>query len=146
VADVLLHEMVHQWQQEVSGDRDTEYHGHGPAFRDRANVIGAVLGLPTVRTCKARGKDADRPSCSQWPHNVRPGDFYGGAYIPPADHMTPTPVCFHVPAEPGALADALARVLTSDGAEIVARRLVRHFALDVVSPPSVPAASEQGAA
>ena len=82
VADVLLHEMIHQWQQEVSGERDEGYHGHGPAFRDKANEIGARLGLATVRTCKKRGKDKELPSCSQWPHNVRPADYYRGVRVP----------------------------------------------------------------
>src|SRR5829696_8026828 len=71
VADVLLHEMIHQWQQEVSGETDEAWHGHGPAFRDKANEIGARLGLGIVRTSKKRGKDADLPSCSYWPHVVR---------------------------------------------------------------------------
>ena len=81
VSDVLLHEMIHQWQQEVSGDTDEGYNVHGPAFRDKANEIGARLGLPRVRTCKARGKDKELPSCSHWPHNVRPDNYYLGAYV-----------------------------------------------------------------
>jgi hypothetical protein len=79
VTDVLLHEMIHQYQQEISGETDPSYHGHGPAFRDQCNCIGALLGLPSVRTCKKRGADANLPSCSQWPHNVRPHDYYLGA-------------------------------------------------------------------
>ena len=80
VADVLLHEQIHQFHQEVTGEQDENYHGHGPAFRDTANRIGEQLGLPTVRTCKKRGPDSARPSCSQWPHNVRPEGFYLGAF------------------------------------------------------------------
>jgi hypothetical protein len=79
VADVLLHESVHQWQMEIVGKSDNSYHGHGPLFRNKANEIGSKLGLPRVRTCKRRGKDRNLPSCSQWPHNVRP-DYYLGAY------------------------------------------------------------------
>ncbi len=84
VADVLLHETIHQWQQEVGGATDEGYHGHGPAFRDKANEIGEELGLGRVRTSKKRGKDSALPSCSQWPHNVRPRDpdYYLGAYVP----------------------------------------------------------------
>lgn len=82
VDDVLLHEMVHQWQFEVLGDAEPAYQGHGPLFRDVANRIGAVLGLSPVRDCKRRGKDADLPSCAQWPHCVRPADHYLGAYAP----------------------------------------------------------------
>jgi hypothetical protein len=80
-ADIALHEMIHQWQQEVTGKNENGYHGHGPAFRDKANEIGAQLGLPRVRTSKNRGKQyKGLPSCSQWPHNVRPAEYYQGAY------------------------------------------------------------------
>jgi len=88
VADVLRHEMIHQWQIEITGNRETGYHGHGPGFRDRANEIGAALGLAPVRDSKRRGADADLPSCSGWPHNVRPIDHYLGAYTPP-DGLSP---------------------------------------------------------
>jgi predicted SprT family Zn-dependent metalloprotease len=71
VQDVLLHEMIHQWQQEVTGEREDQYFGHGPTFRDKANEIGAVLGLGRVRGSKKRGPDADRPNCCRWPHCVR---------------------------------------------------------------------------
>jgi hypothetical protein len=81
VAECLLHEMIHQWHQEVTGRNDEHYHGHGPAFRDECNRIGKMLGLPAVRCSKARGKDNSLPSCSYWPHCVRPADYYGGAYI-----------------------------------------------------------------
>jgi hypothetical protein len=80
VADVFLHEPVHQWQHEVLGDLEDGYHGHGPKFRDRCNRIGALLGLPPVRTSKARGKDKALPSCAYWPHCVRPAEYYQGAY------------------------------------------------------------------
>lgn len=79
VDDVLLHEMVHQWQFEVIGDPESAYCGHGPLFRDVANRIGAALGLPAVRDCKRRGSGRDLPSCSHWPHVVRPAGFYLGA-------------------------------------------------------------------
>jgi len=82
VDDVLLHEMVHQWQFEILGDGEPSYHGHGPLFRDVANRIGKVLGLSRVRDCKRRGADRDLPNCAQWPHCVRPEGFYLGAYRP----------------------------------------------------------------
>ena len=82
VDDVLLHEMVHQWQFEVLGDPEPAYQGHGPLFRDVANRIGAVLGLSPVRDCKRRGSDKDLPSCAHWPHVVRPADYYRGAFQP----------------------------------------------------------------
>ena len=75
--DVLLHEMIHQWQQEVTSNPEKGYHGHGPDFRDKCNEIGAVLELPPVRNCKRRGKDAELPSCSEWPHCVRASGYAG---------------------------------------------------------------------
>lgn len=76
VDDILLHEMIHQFAQEITGKNDASYHGHGPAFRDKANEIGDQLGLPPVRICKRRGPNAELPSCSQWLHNVRPAGYY----------------------------------------------------------------------
>jgi SprT-like family len=73
--DVLLHEMIHQYHQEVTGEQYVSYGGHGPAFSAKANEIGEGLGLPRVRrTCKSR--DGEEPSPSQWPHDVRPADYY----------------------------------------------------------------------
>jgi hypothetical protein len=80
VADGFLHATVHQWQHEVRGALEDGYHGHGPKFRDQCNRIGAMLGLPPVRTSKARGKDKALPSCAYWLHCVRPADYYLGAY------------------------------------------------------------------
>ena len=89
VADVALHETIHLWQDEVEGDLEPTYHGHGPLFRDKCNEIGQKLGLPPVRTCKRRGKDAELPSCSHFPHNVRPSGYYQGAYIPEPEEPRP---------------------------------------------------------
>ncbi|MCI0393088.1 MAG: hypothetical protein MOB07_30520 [Acidobacteria bacterium] len=81
VADVLLHETLHQYHQEVTGHTEDSYKGHGPHFRDSCNEIGEALGLPPVRVAKARGSDKELPSCAQWPHCVRPKNYYHGAYI-----------------------------------------------------------------
>jgi hypothetical protein len=83
VADVLLHETIHQWQQELSGQTEQAWHGHGPAFRDRANAIGGAMGLGPVRTAKRRGAQRALPSCACWPYCVRTPDYYLGAYRPP---------------------------------------------------------------
>jgi hypothetical protein len=80
VADVLLHECVHQWHFEITGQTEDSYHGHGPAFAAMCNQIGAALGLPPVRAMKRRGKDKDLPSCAQWPICVRHPIYYLGAY------------------------------------------------------------------
>jgi hypothetical protein len=78
--DVLLHEMIHQFHHEVTGEHDLSWSGHGPAFSAKANEIGEKLGLPTVRrTCKKR--DGKEPSPSQWPHDVRPESYYLGAHV-----------------------------------------------------------------
>jgi hypothetical protein len=89
VADVALHETIHLWQDEIEGDLEPSYHGHGPLFRDKCNEIGAKLGLSPVRTCKKRGKDAELPSCSYFPHIVRPQDYYQGAYVRGNDEPRP---------------------------------------------------------
>lgn len=79
--DVLLHEMVHQFHFEVTGDVEASYKGHGPKFAEVCNTIGKDLGLDPVRPAKARGKDKEKPSCAQWPLNVRPKEYYMGAVV-----------------------------------------------------------------
>jgi len=79
--DVLIHEMIHQYHQEITGENDASWSGHGPAFSAKANEIGEKLGLPPVRrTYKSR--DGKEPSPSQWPHDVRPEGYYLGAHVP----------------------------------------------------------------
>lgn len=77
--DILLHEMIHQWQFEILGDGEPGYKGHGPSFAAECNRIGAQLDLPPVRPAKQRGPHAMPPSCAQWPLNVRPTAYYEGA-------------------------------------------------------------------
>jgi len=77
VADVLLHEMIHQWQQEVTGISENSYHGHGRTFRDKCNEIGSNIGLRQVGL-KTRG---GLPPCSSWPHSVRNDGYYFGAIL-----------------------------------------------------------------
>ncbi len=82
--EVLLHEMIHQWQHEVNGTAPGEfsnYGGHGDTFSAKANEIGEKLGLPRVRRTN-RSRDGEEPSPSQWPHNVFPVAHYLGAYVP----------------------------------------------------------------
>jgi hypothetical protein len=83
VEDVLLHESVHQYCDEVLHTPETSYKGHGPTFAGECNRIGERLGLPPVRPAKARGKLKELPSCASWPHNVRPADYYLGALAEP---------------------------------------------------------------
>jgi len=79
VQDILLHETIHQYQMEILQVHEPAYDEHGPTFRDTANTIGACLGLPPVRVSKVRPAQRSQPSCAQWPHNVRPTDYYCGA-------------------------------------------------------------------
>ncbi len=148
VADVLLHEMIHQWQQEVSGQLDKHYHGHGPAFRRECCRIGALLGLPPVRTCKRRGKEAGLPSCSQWPHNVRPEGFYLGAYIPPTfdDDDHPKAETLTIPADPAGMLSALTLLLAPEEARALARGLDAHFGHTTLVQSRDDIAQQQGAA
>src|SRR5215211_44663 len=49
---VLLHEMIHQWQHEVNHTDPGEfnnYGGHGSTFSGKANEIGSRLDLPPIR-------------------------------------------------------------------------------------------------
>ncbi len=85
---VLLHEMIHQWQHEVAGTPPEEFYnygGHGSTFSAKANEIGERLGLPPVRTRNKKshsGKTRHLPNPSQWPHCVCPQEHYLGAYVP----------------------------------------------------------------
>ena len=92
LSDVLLHEMVHAWCNEVEADPEVSYRGHGPKYTARANAIGAVLGLPKVfvkgripeaeaaavaEAMKDRGGEgAEPPDSARWPLCVRPADYY----------------------------------------------------------------------
>ena len=75
VLDILLHESVHQWQHEVAEKPEVSYGGHGGVYAGKCNEIGEILGLPPVAG-KRRKNKSDRATCSQWPHNVRPADYY----------------------------------------------------------------------
>jgi hypothetical protein len=75
-AGVLMHEMTHQWQFEIVGNTEDSYHGHGTVFRNKANEIGAKLGLGRVRANRKDRKDKNLPSCAHWPHAVRPLECY----------------------------------------------------------------------
>lgn len=125
--DILLHEMIHQWQQEVTGAAEDGYHGHGPTFRDKANEIGRALGLAPVRTGKARGPDRELPSCAQWPHCVRPDDYYLGAYVRdvPIDGDAGTEG-EAAPESPAAIVEALAAMDNPQLARVLAGVLNRR--------------------
>lgn len=79
-SDILLHEMIHQYQIEVLQDSEESFKGHGPLFCKLCNEIGEVLGFEEVRPSKKSGPDKERPSCAYWPDNVRPdiASYYHG--------------------------------------------------------------------
>jgi hypothetical protein len=128
VEDILLHEMIHQYHQEITGIDESSYHGHGPVFRDACNRIGASIGLPLVRTCKQRGADKDLPSCSYWPHIIRPVDYYGGAYRIPSESPQPIRETFELPADPDLLGASLARLLSDTELATMRQALERELA------------------
>ena len=76
--DALLHEMVHQFHYEVTGNAESGYRGHGPLFAKVCNDIGERLGLPPVVPRRRGRNGAGKAICNQWPHNVRPEDYYQG--------------------------------------------------------------------
>jgi hypothetical protein len=99
VEDVLLHESVHQYCWEVLHDIEPSYKGHGPVFAGECNRIGEALGLAEVRPAKARGPLKELPSCADWPHNVRPRDYYLGAVADPEPKPKPDPDEVEAPAD-----------------------------------------------
>lgn len=79
--DVLLHEMIHQWQDEIVKDDEATYKGHGPTFAAKCNEIGDELGLSLVSHRKSK-KAFTPPRCSYWPMIVRDPDYYLGVLKP----------------------------------------------------------------
>ena len=92
VLDVLLHEMVHQYCVEELGAPETAEKGHGPVFARECNRVGALMtpSLPDVGQARASRRKPGVPSCAQWPVNVRPSDYYKGAYNPNGVQTQPT--------------------------------------------------------
>ena len=131
VLDVLLHEMIHQWQQEVTGIVERSYHGHGPSFRDKCNEIDAKLGLPPVGLKTRRGT-LTLPNCAHWPSNVRPTGYYLGAMEEPREVVTVEP-------SRGGLADAgpLPEAPGSPLSRTAMIALIARVALRVLNPPEL---------
>jgi SprT-like family protein len=84
-ADVLLHEMVHAWQEEIAKDGEKSYRGHGPLFAAECTRIGALLKLPPVGV---KGRDG-LPDCKAWPMCVRPAGYYPEEYKAPTRKAKP---------------------------------------------------------
>jgi hypothetical protein len=64
VEDVMLHECLHQFIEEVAGQRLV---GHAQNFWLMANVIGEHLGMRPISTIE---------EARVWPHCVRSREFY----------------------------------------------------------------------
>jgi len=80
--DVALHEVVHQYCNEILGKPEKAEKGHGLTFAKECTRIGTLMGLPAVGPArKSRNRD-NLPSCAFWPSDVRPSDYYLGAYRP----------------------------------------------------------------
>jgi hypothetical protein len=71
LAEVLLHEMVHQWRREVVDDDDRRWQDHGAAFCRKCNEIGRELKLLPVQSDLESREGSPLPSCARWPHNAR---------------------------------------------------------------------------
>jgi len=81
LGDTLLHEMIHQYMQEVEENPENKFKGHGPIFRDHCNRIGEDLGFLEVRTAKQNSKDEkEKPLCAYWPHRENAEEYYMGAF------------------------------------------------------------------
>lgn len=95
--DVLLHEMVHAWQEEIEEDGEDGYRGHGPKFAAKCTEIGAQLGLPAVGV---KGRDG-LPDCKYWPMCVRPEGYYPEEFKAPKREKKPkAPKAPSEPSEP----------------------------------------------
>jgi len=90
VLDVLLHEVVHQYCIEALGKPEFAEKGHGLIFAGECTRIGGLIGLPPVGPARASRRKPGLASCGQWPHNVRPTNYYRGAYAPDGVQITPT--------------------------------------------------------
>ena len=74
--DMLLHEILHQFAWEVSGDTEQGYRGHGPRFTKLCNEIGERLGITFVITRRRGRKDSEKATANYWPYSVRPAGYY----------------------------------------------------------------------
>lgn len=95
VADVLAHEMIHQWVIEhLPEGTDAGYRGHGPAFTAKANEVGAAWGLPGVIVRNRAGKTRC-PQSKHWPHCIRPAGYYGDIFAERVSPRRDTVRCPH---------------------------------------------------
>lgn len=128
--DVLVHEMIHAGQHELTGDLERSYQGHGPGFAAKCNAIGAELGLPPVGVKGRKGLPRlrllahERPARRLPPHAVqvaatpqegrrpvRRQGRRGGLPLPPDPVEALRPIMWTLDAE---MLDALAAVIAQE--------------------------------
>lgn len=80
--DIALHEMVHLYCHEILNEPEKAEKGHGIVFAQECTRIGAFMGLPPVGPVRKKLNKQGLITCGRWPSNVRPGDYYLGAYRP----------------------------------------------------------------
>jgi hypothetical protein len=78
--DLILHEAVHLWLNQIEAEGRHEHKGHGKPFTAECNRISGLLGLPQVRARRRRGEPRELPISPEWPFCVRPGGEFGGFY------------------------------------------------------------------
>jgi hypothetical protein len=82
LSDVVLHEMVHLWLNQIEHPDRHDHQGHGKPFCAECNRIGAMVSppFPNVVPRRRKGDASSLPIGAQWPHNVRPGGEHGPYY------------------------------------------------------------------
>jgi hypothetical protein len=82
LSDVVLHEMVHLWLNQIEHPDRHDHQGHGKPFCAECNRISSMMSpaLPNVVPRRRKGQAASLPIGAQWPHNVRPGGEHGPCY------------------------------------------------------------------
>jgi DNA-binding XRE family transcriptional regulator len=74
LADILLHEQIHQAQYQLGTPSKTK---HDVDFAAMCNAVGDQLGLRHVVSRRRKGDPNRLPIAANWPFNVRPKGYYG---------------------------------------------------------------------
>jgi hypothetical protein len=73
LADILLHEQIHQWQYQHGSPTKQK---HDVEFTAKCNEISDALGIGRVVSRRRKGDPASLPIAAHWPMNVRPDGYY----------------------------------------------------------------------
>jgi hypothetical protein len=74
LADILLHEQIHQAQYQLGSPSKTK---HDVDFAAMCNAVGDQLGLRHVVSRRRKNDPSRLPIAANWPFNVRPEGYYG---------------------------------------------------------------------